>query len=344
MRDTLRASRLVVSALLAASACGCSATMTVRHYPPFYNPAMKKVAVVPFANATLNPKAGEFLAERLAEAMKENGTYEVTGPKDLSAGMAAAKLKLAPGADVKTTAAALRKLGGVQAFLAGTVKGFSADRSSYMEVEDRYGSGFGWGYTPRGNYYGGRLLYRQRSYTHAYVAATAELVRVSDGKILHATPATLMVRLHSSDQPAKTKEEALVEAARAAAEKLVEEFAVVPRQIKVRKKDALSTARPRPGRMPKSTGKFRADAGEMYVLVRLPAAADRNALRLTITRKGDDKPLAEESFTWAASDGTRRFTFSPRKLAEAARGAGDFEAKLYLDDRAVLKRKFEIED
>ena len=97
--------RLTLPVLLALSLLGagggCTATMAVRHYPDFYDPQIKNVAVVPFANSSLNPQGGQFVAERLAEALKANGTYTVVGPKEVTDKLFEAKVALPPAMDAK---------------------------------------------------------------------------------------------------------------------------------------------------------------------------------------------------------------------------------------------------
>jgi hypothetical protein len=349
MPDVLKPSWLFVAAAMVGAPAGCNATLTVQYYPSFYDPELKTVAVVPFANRTLHAKAGEFLTERLAEALKANGTYQVIAPGELKARLSGARLTLPDGADANTIAAALGKLGGVQAFLTGTVTGFAAGQGSYAEVwdDDWYGPGWGWAYGYRRRHWGYGMggwhrTYRRYVYTHAHVAARASLVRVADGKTIHVTPAPLAARVRSFNEPPKLPDELLAEAADAVADGLVREFAVAPMRVKIDKGKTLRTARRRPGGELDFTNDFRAAADEMVVVLRLPPEAARNAFRLVIARKKQPQPLAEETFTWSAKDDTRQFAFSPRGLVEAA-GPGQFELRLYCNDRLVLRRGLRID-
>ena len=340
-------SRCVAAAVLAAAvAGGCTTKMMVRQYPPFYDPKLESVAVVEFANDTLRPQAGQFLARRLANKLKANGTYaDVLGPKELKTRLFEADLILPPHADANTIAARLRKLGGIQAFITGTVRSFAADRGTYLEIDD-YGYG-AWGY---GRYYrrhwgvmGASFpIYRRYAMAEAHVAAQASLIRVADGKVIHATPGVVGVRVRSTDGPAMLVDEILSQAANAAAERLLATFAIVRRQVKLHKRKDLRTARRLESNELKFTGDFRADEEQMLVVLHLPAAAARNRFRLTVRRKGRHDVLAEEQFTWSAEDTRRVFVFSPRALV-AAGGTGDFEVRFHSGERTVLKRKFEIE-
>jgi hypothetical protein len=71
-------------AILTASAVGgCETKFTVNHYPDFYKPSIRSVAVLPFENATNRKGAGEIAATHLSVALATNGTYKVTGPAQL---------------------------------------------------------------------------------------------------------------------------------------------------------------------------------------------------------------------------------------------------------------------
>ena len=203
------------------------------------------------------------------------------------------------------------------------------------------GGGFGagrWGYGVGGSY----TTYRRYSYTHAYVAASASLVRVGDGALLHATPAPMAARVRSTDEPQRLTDELLMHTAGVVADALVREFAVAPTVVKVNKGKALRTARRRADGQLKHTNDFRRDEEELLVVLRLPPEADRNDFRLVLARKKRDEPLAEERITWSRKDASLEFAFPIRALVEAG-GTGDFDARLYLGEQLVLKRGFEIE-
>lgn len=342
MRYALRARPLWLAVLLAVG--GCTAEVTVRQYPGFYDPALKSIAVVGFANDTLRPRAGEFLAGRLAAALKANGTYAVAGPRELRARLRAAGLDLPDEADPQTLAATLRKLGGVQAVVTGSVRAFGADRVSYLDLDDGYSWGYGaghWGYRRRFGW-GIGYTYRRHTDTRAHVAADAALIRVADGTTIHATPAPVAARVRSRAHPPKLTDEVLAQASDAVAGAIVEAFAVVPKTLRLNVAKALRTARrTRDGRL-KFTDDFRTSEAEMVVVLRLPPPAGRNPFRLAVAARGADEPLAERDFVWSAKDASREFVFSPARLAKAT-GPGHFEVSLHSGRRLVLKRDFEIE-
>jgi hypothetical protein len=345
--------RLLAVAL--ATAGGCKATIPVRQYPSFYDPAVRTVAVLDFDNRTLRGPAGTFLGRRVADALEANGTYKVIGPAALKGKLAAAGASIPQGADVEAVATVLRGLGGIDAFLAGSVTGFGADRSSHIEVDHfgyyggyaygwprhgyRHGRWRGYGYGSYG-YGGGYPTFWYYDLTRAHVAASASLIRTTDAAVLGQTPIPLSARL-SSEDPSATADEVLTAAADAVADRIVEAFAVVPRKIKVDRDKLLRTARPGEGKSLRFTDDFRGDEDEMLAVVRLPRAAARNVFRLAVTRKSDDDVLAEKQFEWSARDGSRGFPFSPKRLVEAG-DTEKYDLSLFVDDLLVTKREFRI--
>jgi curli biogenesis system outer membrane secretion channel CsgG len=344
MRKDSTALVLLAGGALATAVGGCTATMTVRQHPHFYDPQLKTVAVVPFASETGHPKAGAILAKRLASALRANGTYSIVGPRELDRRLREAGLTLDAEGGPAAVAATLRKLKGIQAFVTGTVTAFACDRRSHVTVDFGYAYGGyvcgGWGYP----YYGLRYvhpIYRHYSYSQAYVATEAALVRVADGEMIHAAPSPVAARFRSRGHPPLLGHECLDEATAAVVRRLLEEFAVVPKRLKLDIGKTLHTARRTQAGQWQHSDDFHADEEAMYAVLRLPAAAARNALRLTVTGKDSDKPLAEHRFTWSAHDRVRRFALGPRNLAEAA-GTGKYRVRLYCNEQFVLERTFEV--
>jgi hypothetical protein len=341
----------------ALAVAGCNEVkLEVQRYPVFYDPAIRTVAVLPFDNQTLHPMAGAFLADRLAEQLKANGTYIVISPKELASRMSAGPTTMPAKPTVEQAAEAMRKLGGVDAFITGTVRQFGADRGTYTEVYDDpwyhggyYGGYYGgsrrhWGrggHGYYGDYYGGYYpVYRQYSYSQAYVSALATMCRVSDAGVIYSTPSPAAARLTSGGGITLPVDEVLSDAAETVSHDIVATFAIVPRQVKVKKDHVLRPAIRIDGRV-KYTTDFKPGDDGLYVEVSLPPEADRNEFRLAVARK-NQPPIAEQKFTWNRADSTREFFFALPQIAEAGGGKGDYELRLYGGDKAEIERGIKI--
>jgi len=347
-----RGSLLVAAGAWLGLVGGCKATFTVEHYPEFYDPKLESVAVANFANESTHARAGELVASRLAAALKANGTYKtVVGPLELASRLAAAGAALPPRATRADLLAALRKLGGIQAVLTGTVRTFAAERATYVEADEfyepwyggYYGYGRGWGRHHWG--YGGwgwrYPLYRSYSYVRAVASADAELTAVKDGEILYAPPGPVTARLEAGANAGPLADEALGAAASLLAARLVETFAVAPMALRVDRGKLLRTARPVGQSSLDFTNDFREEEKTLLVVVSLPPEAALNEFRIVVAARGSKEPLASETFLWPRQERRHVLSLSPAALL-AQSTKGKFDARLYRGDKEIAKRSFDI--
>ncbi len=341
--------------LLVAAMAGCDdSELLVQRYPVFYDAAIKTVAVLPLENHSLHPMAGTFLADRLGDSLRANGTYKVITPKELAGRLSTAGVTMPTKADPEQMADTLQKLEGIDAFLTGTVSRFGAGQGTYTEVYDDpwVDRGYYGGYYDRHHrrgYHGGGWrreyypVYRRYTYSQAHVSASARMYRVSDAELIYASPAPIAARLTSTEGISPMVDEILAETADIVARGIVATFAIVPRMLKLDKNDVLRPAiRTSDGRV-KHTTNFKPGNDGIYIEVSLPPAADRNDFRLAVARK-KQSPIAEQAFTWDRTESTREFFFALPSVAEAGGGKGDYEVRLYSDDTMAMERGIKIKD
>ena len=331
---------------------GCGKKIWISQYPSFYTPDLKTIVVVPFRNATNDPVAGRVISEKVAAALTANATYEVLTRGDLSVLADEAKWRAAAG-DTGALSRLLRKRSRAQAILTGTVTQYASTqerqwkkRPVYDEHDRKYRRDRK--HERRPSYYVG--------YTHirneATVDATARLIRVSDGKAIHATPpGAAKVKVASETRndgelsPERHPYECLASAGDQCVAKLLEEFAVVRKQVTVGR-DALRTAAElRDGKW-EGGEKFTLTDGKVLVVVKLPPECDRNHFRLVIAHGQTGQQAASRNFTWLrswSSETGKGFGFDPRQLAHKGGGPGPYVAKLYSGNESVLETKFEIQ-
>jgi hypothetical protein len=346
-----------LGAMLLATGCA-EKTFWVRHYPEFYTPELKVVAVAPFENDTTQPGAGGIFAAQLARALRIDGTYRVIGPGAVDRRMKDKGMPVTTQATNEELTADLRRLGGMQAFIHGTVTVFSSSQAHYREwdyypYEYPYYP-YGFGYYGWGRWYEdwetdchewGGVSYAAPVRQHVNcgnVAVRAEMIRISDGAVLYSTPApvsaTVDLRLYMAHSP----RDALMEAVHRVVGQLVCRFAIVPTKVSVNAdKDLVTATGQTEGRWDLSET-FRSSDEKMYVVVRLPKAAARNAFVLTITPKGRiNNVAATKDIVWLPKYRTEGFVFSPKEIAAEA-GPGAFTANFYADGRLVMSHDFQI--
>lgn len=334
---------LAVGLLVAlAAAAGCDKKIRVRQYPHFYTSDLKTVAVVPLSSPGIGKGVGRMLAGKLAAALRSNGTYRIVhlagpeSPPDDESEQAA-------DAAFEKFLAALRAKGDIDAVIIGSIEAFEA--SSYRQwypVRRSYGSYYGY------RRYRGPVYYYDYEYTvynEATVAVWAAMVRVDDGEVLHSVPSLIAASVEDTGVPDGAKALKLLDrAADRVVAGLVEQFAIVAREVRIDPgKDFRSALQAEGGRWER-TDKFDADHEAMYLLLRLPDAADRNSFEVKIRRDGSDAVIAGAKFVWDRSRRVLPLRFAIPDLLAAGQGPGRYVATFYSQDRPIMRRKFRIRE
>ena len=332
---------LQAGVLLLAVSAGCTKEIPIVQYPVFWQPGeIQSIAVVPFRNTSPDdPEAGNAVADRLATALAANGTYErVYNRRDMQTLMTEQDLAQLAGGQ-GDTASLLSRLTNVQAIITGTVTSFEATSQSETRREPTY-------FTDRhGNVRQGRDKVFTYTTNDAIISAAAQLLSQRTGKTIHAVISPAQSHIHHEGHPPKMSMDACMAVALDnVIYQLVEQFAVIQKTIKVKPKDTFFS----------STGEryhaewtrqddFATTDEKMAMVVAMPAEVDRNPFSIVIVRKDTKVDLAETSFVWSRDNPAYgvAFEFCPRELA-AAGGAGDYLARLYVDDTPVLEHKFRI--
>lgn len=315
---------------------GCAKKLTVLQYPEYYDPAVKTLAVLPFTNQTSAPKAGQVMAERLAEALRANGTYQVlTGLGTLSTSGPSA-----PQAQAMLT-------GTVHEYSSGSqVLGYVADYPNY------YYSPYydGYYYYRRGRYYGGwgggywgygpvRMYLDARNEGHVSVSVR---LTSSDGKALFAMDRPARVSIVSGGTPPElSPQDCLFRASEMAVNKLVEQLAIMPRTVKIDPGKAMRIGSARIGGGWKYEDRFSADDQKMFVVLSLPPLADRNTFVLEVRRKDGSGVLAGQEFVWSAQRGVMGVELNPSRIY-AAGGEGSYEVAFVSQGKEVMRKTFHI--
>ncbi len=335
MRGLRTAVSLVIVAL-AVSAGGCKKKLVIVQYPEFYTPDLKVIAIAPFKNHTEHPSAGRSISDQLAAKLVHNGTYQVLDRGRLQELMSEQDLMTLRG----QTPPGLDKLQGTaQAILVGSVTSYSATnttpeyRQAVVPMLDA-----------NGNTYNQQVTWTYVR-NEAVVAASAQLLRIPDGKPIYGT-GDVIGRMTSESTPppeqappAMDPNACLAQARSQAVTQLTEHFAVVQKEIEV-DKDALTTAAA-PGAHVEKTDKFFADS-PVFIVVRLPDLAGRNTFDIIVMNRETKQNLCKYELTWQAGNqiAGQAIEIPPGKLPP-----GTYEVRLFsrYQQKHALDTKFEID-
>lgn len=317
---------------------GCSKKMTISQVPEFYTPELKTIAVVPFRNQSGWKAAGQIVSDKFAAALMANGAYRVFNRNDLRTVMDQQDLQIALGDDSAAAASTFKKLTEVQAILTGTVTTYATTSNRQQRRDPIYGM----------NRQGQSYIQGYRTYVHtrneANVSVTASLIRVADGTTIHATPSPAWARVWAQGSPPKKDPYACAaEATDSVVYQLLTQFAPIRRQIEIDPDKALRTASELYDNKWTYTDRFKSTDEKMFVVAALPAACDRNRFRLAVVRKDQRKDLASQDIVWSKKYKGYGYVFSPKQIAQAGGGPGEYEVKFYCGPEPIMRRSFKID-
>lgn len=337
----------VLAALLLPFLAACDGgsrkdRITITHFPDWYTPELRRVAVIPFADRT-RTGAGGRLSDKISAALTANRTYEVYTRQNLR-DVVAEKDLVDAGILEADQAMEIGRLKAVQAVICGVCNRYEAATQN----EIRYQQVPIWGQDVNGN----PIItgYNQVPYQHtrhdAWVDCQVVVIDTQTGRQLAAfsDPTNLWAE---GSPPKVGPRELLVGAEETQVARIVHAIAVTRYEIKV-KGWVLKTAVEMYDGKWKFATRYAADAGKFYAVVRLPSQGDRNAFRLTVVTRDGRTPVAEMPFTWDktqhSSEHGTGFELDTRALYEQG-GAGKYEVKLYSgrDPEPIAKCPFTIE-
>ena len=338
---------------------GCGKTFKVQQYPVFYNPDIRQVAVLPFENQTNTRGVGLLVADNLTAALVANGTYQVTGPRQLREFLKTSKIQPStPNAQTAQDLAAKN----YQAFITGRV----LRQSDIIQIQNLWYNEpyFGmWDYGfyddddfgeeeegdddpdppfPYGYYYSNWYYPYYYEYdSAAYIAATASVVSVPQGSVLFSTTAEASADVPGGSRHARRS--ALQAALKKLSTRLVDELAVVPVKIKVYQDKDLKTADRQINGKWNFVNTFSENEESMYVVLCLPAQAAYNDFVLWIVPEHESyQPIIEKRIQWPTGRYCNSFEFSPREIA-AQNGPGHYSVLFKYQGKTIMARNFKIE-
>jgi len=328
--------------------CACLAgcgekKITIAQVPPFYNENLKAIAVVPFQSLVDDGRAGEIVSEEFARALQKNNTYRVFAQNDLKAIMDQQDIEIfASTGNTAVTAARFRGVG-AQAVMVGSVTMYATSRE---EQKRRISIPL---ILPAGGYsasYAGSFDHRYtKTFIEATVSVSVALIRVSDGTQIYAATETGRASERSSN-PKRDENACLRDATAEAVGKLLEQFAMVSKDVKIGSK-AIGLGRDGLGGTRKTVDRLSAGDSRALLILELPVPCDRNTFRWLICRKGGDCELDGETFVWdreeSAREGGMVWDICPAQLARDGGGPGTYTVQLIRGREIVVTKDFRID-
>ncbi len=334
MRNFLAQMGLGVALCVAVT--GCAKKFNISRVPQFYDPQFKMLAVADFQSDPPSPISGRQFAHRLAVSLVRNGTYIVSEPIEPLAGY-----------DDPQIDALVDKLAGkAQALIIG---GHTVEVHAGYPFRGGIGFGVGglsheWRYGGHGNWWTWDDNCDGYYVNSVVVRTWASMLAVPGGDEIHVT-GDIEIMVESEAWPGGDSIEELIDRALdEATERLVEQFAIVSKQIEVNPRETLRTADARTDQGWRFTDDFHSTAEEMFIVLTLPDEADRNTFEIVI-RRDDDKSkriLTGALIVWDRRDKELVLTFSPKRIAQVGGGSGEYLAVFNSQGKEVFKRDFDI--
>ena len=315
---------------------GCGTTIEVSKYPVFYQPDIKDIAVLPFANQTPHKGLGMEVSNHLAGALASNGTYKVTGPLQISQLIEENKISALPKNNYKKISEELGKLNKLQAFIDGEV--LSESFQSVPMMADYYDYDYYYDFDAFYPYYFYPYYYDFE--TEALLSINASIVTVPEGNVLYTTPVKVTADITGTGGP--LEKSATILAVNELSKKFVSKFAVVTAKITLYPDKDLKTAYSYQQNQWVYTKEFSKSSESMYVVLCLPEVAAYNQFRLAIApEENKSNIIVEKNITWQPDKYCQGFEFSPKEIT-ASNGPGKYSAQFYFRGKLVMSRSFDI--
>ena len=343
----MRTRLLLTAALAGLVVCGCRKSLCINHVPEFLDNQVHRVAVLPFDNRSGYAAGGDIVAGHLAEQLRATGTYDVIAPLEVRQRLGLPPCGELGDMDEDVLVARIVQATGADAYIRGEVQALGSDENPCKQwrdddncgggiyEQDRWGWGCwnGWGYDEDWSL---GICEIDR----AFVGARAQLVRASDGAVL-ANARGRATRTRRSYW-GSWRENVLTCAVVAASRQIAEGLAIVPVEVKVDAGQALRTAKgPAPGGRWRYGDDFKSDQ-TLFVLVRLPADAERNTFDLEISPDGQpQRVLASQELYWETHQRQAVVEFPLAPIADRG-GKGEYRVHLLSGGLEGLSRDFEI--
>ncbi len=323
-----------------ASGCGGGGSkkskIWVYQYPDFYQPSLKRVAVLPFANRTRVAGVGARISDTVSAILTNNGTYEVytrAHLKDILAERDLADAGIIDG-DV---AIEIGRLKSVQALVCGVCDRYE----TATKHETRYRPEAIWGRNQQGQAVitGWRQVPYQWTRHDGFVECQVVVIDCTTGRQIAAVrqPSNWWA---SGSPPKYGPADAVRNAEQDQVARIARAIAVTRSRIKLKGK-VLRTATDLYDQEWDWQKEILPSDEHFSVVVKLPAEADRNNFKITVVPKDRRDVVVEHAFVWSKANERQGFRFKVGPIVEKF-GFGEYQAKLYSGPEPIARYTFKI--
>jgi hypothetical protein len=345
MKDLRHLNRMLTCAVLIACSillAGCDGggsrkgKIVVYQYPEFYQPDLKRIAVLPFRDPPEHPGLGRKISDEVATLLTKNSTYEVYTRSHLADVLAERDLADAGIIDADV-AMQIGQAKSVQALVCGVC----TRCETVSKEETRYQPVPVWGRNDRGKQVIIRFDQKPYAWTRhdAFVECNVVIIDATTGRHIGAVKDPTDIS-DAGSPPHKSPPELLAMAQNDQAARVARGIAVTRTEIKL-KGDVLRTASDIYDNKWEWKERFQPTDEKVFAVVQLPPEADRNNFKITIVPKDSRDVVAEQEFVWSKQDDRKGFPFEVRRIIEKL-GPGEYKAKLYSGPEPIATRSFRI--
>ena len=308
---------------------GKKSTITVVRHPEFYQPELKRVAVIPFGDQSGNPEAAKYMGRRLETALVNNKTYEVYTREHLKEVLSEQDLAAAGIVD-SDVARRIGKLGSVQALICGVCSRYGS-KSREVMVEK-------WVYSQSGSY----TVKVPVTLREAIVECNVVVIDTSTGKHLAAVNSSAPFSWRSDMRaPKNIRRMSVIQVAESLClARIIDNIAVTKKEVKLKGKPLRIATGQYDAKWDVQDRIIPADQ-KLFAVVALPSEAAHNTFKITIVPKDKRVDLAEQTLVWPEQTTDRGYAFDVKPLVDK-NGLGVYQAKLYSGPEPVAWYDFEI--
>ncbi len=330
---------LAALGMVAALGWGCGPEkIKVMKQPMFDVNAIKRVAVIEFADAPGVPGCGGVMSDMLASNLGQHKQWQIFSRQQLGTLLKEQDLGMTDRFDA-STAVKIGKLAVVDTVIIGRVNQYGVQ----TRTETKYNSVPVWRTDASGVPFiaGYNNVPYQFTRLDGTASATLNLVSVQTGQVIWSDTQTYSWWAQGSP-PTLGPHQVLQNAAQETVNKLFLNLVPHQKEVKVPDNSIFTCKDLVGGSWMDKTSEFVADAVKMFVVLALNRDFHKTTIVVRLNKKGDEEVVKQFEHPWDSEKyGSFGFALSPKELADR-KGPGAYEARYFVSGTEIRKMEFNI--